>query len=139
MGGWQGRLPRGLDAASSLPPPPPTLTRAQLADPGLMAVLTVLGLFWFGAAMWWLALGLMAVGVECFKYRGLPYSTAWWGSVFPLGLLGLTALRFGMLLSIDAFTIVGIVLSLVTAAMWVFCTYAMTVRMWNGEHFRHAI
>lgn len=97
------------------------------------------GLFFFGAAVWWALFAALAAVVVAARRRGLAYTVAWWGSVFPLGLLGLTALRLGTLLDVAALEVVGTVLSISTAVMWLTCSLMLAARIWDGSNFARAL
>lgn len=120
-------------------PPLKTLApTSQFAHPGLTSALMAGGLFFFGAAVWWAMFATLATVVVAVRQRGLQYTVAWWGSVFPLGLLGLTALRLGTLLHVGALEVVGTVLSLSTAVMWLVCSCLLAARIWDGSNFARA-
>ncbi|KAL6772334.1 hypothetical protein ACKKBG_A29835 [Auxenochlorella protothecoides x Auxenochlorella symbiontica] len=111
----------------------------NFAHPGLTSALMAGGLFFFGAAVWWALFAALATVVVAARRRGLAYTVAWWGSVFPLGLLGLTALRLGTLLDVAALEVVGTVLSISTAVMWLTCSLMLAARIWDGSNFARAL
>lgn len=108
-----------------------------MGSPGLTASLMALGIFFFGTAMFWCLFSSGGVVVVGWRARGLPFSVAWWGFVFPWGLLAFTALRIGTLIDVEAFKIVGCIFSVTTAAMWSVCTWRTHTRFWTGRAFIH--
>ena len=56
--------------------------------------------------------------------------------MFPIGLNGLHAISLGVALNLDAFKIVGTVLSLITIIFGCICSSKTAVLIWTGRLFR---
>lgn len=112
-------------------PPPGT----QFANEAFLAVQAAGALALFGIAMWWVCFAVMGVVTTAVRHRSLPYTVAWWGAVFPIGLLGFLALRLDVELDVLAFRYVGVVLSFITVAAWVYVALHTVHRLWSGSIF----
>lgn len=89
-------------------------------------------LLW-GFGLWWLLLASL-ITVRYFR-AGVPFNLGWWGYTFPLGVYAIATLKLGAELNLGFFAVLGTVLVLALAAMWLLVT-ALTVRgAWKGNLF----
>ncbi|WP_249672133.1 TDT family transporter [Pseudomonas abieticivorans] len=96
-----------------------------------LGVIAAISLWGFG--LWWM---LLAVLITLRYLRsGIPFNLGWWGFIFPLGVYTLATVRLGEVLHMSFFTVVGQVLVVVLALMWLM-VFGKTVRgAWRGELF----
>jgi tellurite resistance protein TehA-like permease len=88
-------------------------------------------LLW-GFGLWWLALATLIT----WRYwrAGIPFNLGWWGYTFPLGVYTVATFRLGTTLNLAFFGIVGTVLTLALALMWI-VVGAKTRRCMAGNLF----
>lgn len=94
---------------------------------------TIAGIVLWGAGLWWLLLSLLITGR--YLRAGIPFNLGWWGYTFPLGVYTVATFRLGITLDAAVFTLMGTVLTIALAAMWL-VVMARTARgAWRGNLF----
>lgn len=74
------------------------------------------------------------------RRRGLAYTVAWCGAASSRwGCWDSLPLRLGTLLDVAALEVVGTVLSISTAVMWLTCSLMLAARIWDGSNFARAL
>jgi C4-dicarboxylate transporter/malic acid transport protein len=91
------------------------------------------GLMLWGYGVWWLLLALL----KTIRYirEGLPFNLGWWGFTFPLGVYTLATLALARLTQLAAFTVIGGVLALCLAVLWVIVASGTVRGAWHGSLF----
>ncbi|KFM28552.1 hypothetical protein F751_0293 [Auxenochlorella protothecoides] len=102
---------------------------------GLLSCLTVVAFMFLGSCIWFLTFGMLVCLATAIKNKGIPFTTGWWGGVFPTGLAGLLAVELGVLLGIDALKIVGSTLSVFTGLLGAYCTARTSAQVYSGVIF----
>ncbi len=106
-----------------------------MAEIGIVAqgIGVVGGLLLWGFGLWWLLLATL-ITIRYFR-AGVPFNLGWWGYTFPLGVYAVATFRLGTTLHLAIFGIVGAVLTLALAIMWMLVA-ALTIRgAWRGQLF----
>ena len=126
--GALGMLVLGGDA-------PAIMAAHGLADVGDVAqgIGTIAGLLLWGFGLWWLALASLIT----WRYwrAGIPFNLGWWGYTFPLGVFTVATFRLGTTLHLAFFGIVGTVLTLALALMWMVVAAKTLIGGWRGNLF----
>ncbi|MEG8058735.1 TDT family transporter [Sphingomonas sp. 22L2VL55-3] len=109
--GALGMLVLGSDA-------PAILAANGLGQIGAVAqgIGTIAGLLLWGFGLWWLALATL-ITIRYWR-AGIPFNLGWWGYTFPLGVYTVATFKLGTTLQLGFFGIVGTVLTIALAAMW---------------------
>ncbi len=91
------------------------------------------GLMLWGYGVWWLGLALL----KTIRYvrEGLPFNLGWWGFTFPLGVYTLATLALARLTHLPVFAVIGGMLALCLAALWVIVVSRTTRGAWHGSLF----
>lgn len=93
----------------------------------------VAGIVLWGAGLWWL---LTAVLITLRHLRdGMPFNLGWWGFTFPLGVYALATLKLAAWLQLGFFTVMGHVLVVALAGLWLVVTSRTLAGAWRGELF----
>lgn len=71
----------------------------------------------FGAAVWWLVLGV-AMTVKNIRDGKLPFALSWWAFTFPIGALTALAMRLSMILKLEILPYLGIFFALLLLFVW---------------------
>ena len=126
--GALGMLVLGADA-------PAILTAHGLAGVGTVAqgIGVVAGLCLWGFGLWWLALATL-ITIRYWR-AGVPFNLGWWGYTFPLGVYTVATFRLGTTLNLMFFGIVGTVLTVALAAMWLLVGAKTLAGAWRGNLF----
>lgn len=91
------------------------------------------GLLFWGLGLWWMVLALL-ITTRYFR-AGIPFNLGWWGFTFPLGVYALATLKLGALLHLVFFDVVGVVLVLMLAVMWVIVAAKTLAGAYRGNLF----
>ncbi|WP_110948964.1 TDT family transporter [Pseudomonas bohemica] len=93
----------------------------------------IAGIVLWGVGVWWL---LMA-GLITARYlrNGIPFNLGWWGFTFPLGVFALTTLKLGAVLNLGFFEVLGSLLVVGLAALWLVIMKRTLVGAYKGELF----
>lgn len=95
---------------------------------GLIAGITL-----WGFGLWWM---LIAVLITLRYLRaGIPFNLGWWGFTFPLGVYALATLKLANVLHLGFFSVVGGVLVLALALMWLVVAKRTVQGAYKGELF----
>jgi tellurite resistance protein TehA-like permease len=66
---------------------------------------------------------------------GIPFNLGWWGYTFPLGVYTVATFRLGTTFDLAFFGIVGTVLTLALALMWIVVAAKTLAGAWKGHLF----
>ncbi|KAF2130224.1 hypothetical protein P153DRAFT_337757 [Dothidotthia symphoricarpi CBS 119687] len=98
-------------------------------------VFFVLGVF-IALIMWafgltWLCFALASI----YKSRPFPFNNGWWGFTFPLGVMALSTMEFGVIFRSSFFEVLGTIFAVAVILLW--CVVAVgTMRgAWDGRLF----
>jgi len=93
----------------------------------------VAGITLWGFGLWWM---LMAVLITLRYLRaGIPFNLGWWGFTFPLGVYSLATLKLASTLSLMFFSLIGTLLVVGLALMWLIVSTRTVQGAWRGELF----
>jgi C4-dicarboxylate transporter/malic acid transport protein len=126
--GALGMLLAGADA-------PAILTANGLGEIGGVTegIGTIAGLLLWGFGLWWLALATL-ITIRYWR-AGVPFNLGWWGYTFPLGVYTVATFRLGTMLHVGFFGVVGTVLTIALAAMWLLVGAKTVAGGWRGNLF----
>ena len=126
--GALGMLVLGSDA-------PAILAANGLGQIGAVAqgIGTIAGLLLWGFGLWWLALATL-ITIRYWR-AGIPFNLGWWGYAFPLGVSTVATFKLGTTLQLGFFGIVGTVLTVALAAMWLLVGAKTVAGGWRGNLF----
>jgi C4-dicarboxylate transporter/malic acid transport protein len=94
---------------------------------------TIAGLLLWGFGLWWLALATL-ITIRYWR-AGIPFNLGWWGYAFPLGVSTVATFKLGTTLQLGFFGIVGTVLTVALAAMWLLVGAKTVAGGWRGNLF----
>ena len=94
---------------------------------------TIAGLLLWGFGLWWLALATL-ITIRYWR-AGVPFNLGWWGYTFPLGVYTVATFKLGTTLQLGFFGIVGTVLTVALAAMWLLVGAKTVAGGWRGNLF----
>ena len=94
---------------------------------------TIGGLLLWGFGLWWLALATL-ITIRYWR-AGVPFNLGWWGYTFPLGVYTVATFKLGTTLQLGFFGIVGTVLTIALAAMWLLVGAKTVAGGWHGNLF----
>ncbi|VVM57216.1 TDT family transporter [Pseudomonas fluorescens] len=95
---------------------------------GLIAGITL-----WGFGLWWMLMALL-ITVRYLR-DGIPFNLGWWGFTFPLGVYSLATLKLASTLNLTFFSIVGTLLVMFLAVMWLIVGKRTVQGAWRGELF----
>ena len=95
---------------------------------GLIAGITL-----WGFGLWWMLIALL-ITVRYLR-AGIPFNLGWWGFTFPLGVYALATLKLANVLHLGFFSVVGGVLVLALALMWLVVAKRTVQGAYKGELF----
>ena len=95
---------------------------------GLIAGITL-----WGFGLWWMLMALL-ITVRYLR-DGIPFNLGWWGFTFPLGVYSLATLKLASTLNLTFFSIVGTLLVILLAVMWLIVGKRTVQGAWRGELF----
>ncbi|GAB7533392.1 TDT family transporter [Pseudomonas sp. 3A(2025)] len=93
----------------------------------------IAGVLFWGLGLWWMVLALL-ITVRYFR-AGIPFNLGWWGFTFPLGVYAVTTLKLGAMLHLVFFNVVGVVLVVMLAVMWVIVAAKTLAGAYRGNLF----
>jgi len=95
------------------------------------------GTMLWGYGFWWLLLAIL----KTWRYLrdGMPFNLGCWGLTFPLGVYSLATLALAHATRLAFFSVVGGVLVMCLAAVWLIVAVLTIVRGWDGHLFRRAV
>jgi C4-dicarboxylate transporter/malic acid transport protein len=114
---------------------PAAFANTQLAEVAAIArALGVIGgLMLWGAGVWWLILAT-SFTVRYFR-EGMTFNMGWWAFTFPIGVFATASLVLYHVTGFALFEMVGIALSVATAAFWVVVATNTTQDILRGSAF----
>ncbi len=92
------------------------------------------GLALWGAGLWWLVIATLFT--RHYIRDNMAFNLGWWGFPFPLGVLALATLELLRLTELSFFALVGLVLSVQLAAIWLLVLQRTLRGVWHGELFQ---
>jgi C4-dicarboxylate transporter/malic acid transport protein len=92
------------------------------------------GTMLWGYGLWWLLLAIL----KTWRYLrgGMPFNLGCWGLTFPLGVYSLATLALAHATRLAFFSVVGSVLVMCLAAVWLVVAVLTIVGGWEGQLFR---
>lgn len=91
------------------------------------------GLALWGAGLWWLVTAILFT--RHYIRDNMPFNLGWWGFTFPLGVFTLATFELGRLTELRFFALVGLVLAVQLAAVWLLVLQRTLCGVWHGELF----
>lgn len=92
------------------------------------------GLALWGAGLWWLIIATLFT--RHYIRDNMAFNLGWWGFTFPLGVFALATLELLRLTELSFFALVGLVLSVQLAAIWLLVLQRTLRGVWHGELFQ---
>ena len=89
----------------------------------------------WGFALVWLLIAICLL-VDMWLVSRLTFNLGWWGFTFPLGVFALATLELLRLTELSFFALVGLVLSVQLAAIWLLVLQRTLRGVWHGELFQ---
>ncbi|CAI8714650.1 C4-dicarboxylate ABC transporter [Pseudomonas sp. IT-347P] len=93
----------------------------------------VAGITLWGFGLWWMLMALL-ITVRYLR-DGIPCNLGWWGFTFPLGVYSLATLKLASTLNLTFFSVVGTLLVMLLAVMWLIVGKRTVQGAWRGELF----
>lgn len=106
-----------------------------IGSPAISATFVLLGLGAFGCVLWWLPMALCGIFYSVLRHGKMPYTPAWWGAVFPVGLAGVLAFRLAEAFHMQAFKVVGCILAIAAIASWAIIMLCCLSYTYTGRIF----
>ncbi|HSX71351.1 TDT family transporter [Pseudomonas subflava] len=91
------------------------------------------GLALWGAGLWWLVTAIFFT--RHYIRDNMPFNLGWWGFTFPLGVFTLATFELARLTDLRFFALVGLVLAVQLAAVWLLVLQRTLRGVWHGELF----
>ena len=92
------------------------------------------GLALWGAGLWWLVIATLFT--RHYIRDNMAFNLGWWGFTVPLGVFALATLELLRLTELSFFALVGLVLSVQLAAIWLLVLQRTLRGVWHGELFQ---
>lgn len=92
------------------------------------------GLALWGAGLWWLVTAIFFT--RHYIRDNMPFNLGWWGFTFPLGVFTLATFELQRLTELRFFALVGLVLAVQLAAVWLLVVQRTLQGVWHGELFQ---
>lgn len=127
--GCLGLLTLGQDAPAAFAGT--ALAGAAELAPGLALVG---GLALWGAGLWWLVTAIFFT--RHYIRDNMAFNLGWWGFTFPLGVFALATFELGRLTELRFFVLIGLVLTVQLAAIWLLVLQRTLRGAWHGELFQ---
>ena len=92
-----------------------------------------------GLALWGAGLGWLVIATLFTRHYirdNMAFNLGWWGFTFPLGVFALATLELLRLTELSFFAMVGLVLSVQLAAIWLLVLQRTLRGVWHGELFQ---
>ncbi|VVN66491.1 TDT family transporter [Pseudomonas fluorescens] len=93
----------------------------------------VAGITLWGFGLWWL-LSALLITLRYLR-EGIPFNLGWWGFTFPLGVYSLATLKLASTLDLRFFSVVGSVLVVALAILWLIVSIRTIQGAYRGELF----
>ncbi|WP_137973612.1 TDT family transporter [Pseudomonas sp. F(2018)] len=91
------------------------------------------GLALWGAGLWWLVTAIFFT--RHYIRDNMPFNLGWWGFTFPLGVFTLATFELERLTELRFFALVGLMLAVQLAAVWLLVLQRTLRGVWHGELF----
>jgi C4-dicarboxylate transporter/malic acid transport protein len=91
------------------------------------------GLALWGAGLWWLVTAIFFT--RHYIRDNMPFNLGWWGFTFPLGVFTLATFELQRLTELRFFALVGLILTVQLAAIWLLVLQRTLRGVWHGELF----
>ena len=91
------------------------------------------GLALWGAGLWWLVTAIFFT--RHYIRDNMPFNLGWWGFTFPLGVFTLATFELERLTELRFFALVGLILAVQLAAVWLLVLQRTLRGVWHGELF----
>ena len=91
------------------------------------------GTILWGYGAWWLLLAILKT-TRYFR-EGMPFNLGWWGFIFPLGVYSLATLALAHATHLAFFSVVGSILVICLAALWLMVAALTVDGVWHGDLF----
>lgn len=126
--GALGLILLGTDATKVFP-------AAGLPDIGQVAfgVGAIGGAMLWGYGLWWLLIAAMTT--TRYLKDGMPFNIGWWGFTFPIGVYAVATLALARLTHIGFLNVIGAVLIVGLAALWILIAIRTLYGAWSGYLF----
>ncbi|KAJ6544067.1 voltage-dependent anion channel [Mycena capillaripes] len=86
----------------------------------------------------WLCIGLCSIGsVAC--RESLPFSVAYWGTIFPNGVFALLTVQLGVVLDSPVLNYLGAIFSVLVLLLWIFVFTKTIPAVWNTSIFHSPV
>lgn len=92
------------------------------------------GLVLWGAGLWWLVIA--SLFTRRYIRDRMTFNLGWWGFTFPLGVFTLATFELYRQTELTLFAVVGAVLALQLATVWLLVMRRTVAGIWRGELFR---
>jgi C4-dicarboxylate transporter/malic acid transport protein len=91
------------------------------------------GIMLWGYGLWWACTAVLIT----LRYlrEGVPFNLGWWGYTFPLGVYAIATLRLSVMLPMQAFSVLGTILVIALAALWLIVGTRTIRGAWQGDLF----
>ncbi|MDY7561201.1 TDT family transporter [Pseudomonas sp. 10B1] len=93
----------------------------------------VAGIALWGFGLWWMLIAVLITGR--YLRTGIPFNLGWWGFTFPLGVYALATLKLAARLDLAFFSVVGTLLVLCLAVLWLIVMTRTVRGAYRGELF----
>jgi C4-dicarboxylate transporter/malic acid transport protein len=91
------------------------------------------GTILWGYGAWWLLLAILKTAH--YLRQGMPFNLGWWGFIFPLGVYSLATLALAHATHLAFFSVVGGILVICLAALWLMVAVMTVDGVWHGDLF----
>ena len=92
------------------------------------------GLTLWGAGLWWFLIALLFT--RRYLRQRMQFNLGWWGFTFPLGVFALATFELQRQTEVKFFAVVGVVLALLLALIWLQVMLRTLRGIWGGELFQ---
>ena len=87
----------------------------------------------WGYGIWWFCIALLTTGRAI--QNGMPFNLGWWGFTFPIGVYSIATLVLARITHIALFSLVGGMLIVVLACLWLLVSGRTLLGAWQGTLF----
>jgi C4-dicarboxylate transporter/malic acid transport protein len=91
------------------------------------------GTILWGYGLWWLLLAILKTAH--YLRKGMPFNLGWWAFIFPLGVYSLATLALAQAIHLAFFSVVGSILVICLAALWLIVAVLTVDGAWHGYLF----
>ena len=87
----------------------------------------------WGYGIWWFCIALLTTGRAI--QNGMPFNLGWWGFTFPIGVYSIATLVLARITHIALFSLVGGMLIVILACLWLLVSGRTLLGAWQGTLF----